>query len=157
MADILGLTTTDKVRAAWGVTVSELPDTLLDALDLADMLTLELSAMPMDYTAVKAAGTGETPTTEELTLWLRLKLFSAFFCAVQATPSMRLAVPQKMGDGNNSFSRFQGDVLDKTCAEVASAYHAARDELLAEAGLSVTTSATLAVSTEPSYDPVAGE
>lgn len=157
MTDILGLTTTDKVRAIWGVTQSELSDAMLVALDLEDLLTLELTVLTLDHATIKTEGTVGTPTTAQITPWLLLKRFSACFCAVQATSSIRLAIPQKRSDGNNAFSRFQGDILEQTCADVSSAYLAAKSDLLDEAGLTPVAASLLATATEPSYDPVVGE
>lgn len=157
MTAILGLTATEKVRAVWGVTQSELPDTMLDALDLADLLTLELADLSIDYDAIKEAGEGATPTNDERKLWFCLKAFATSFCAWKATSSVRLAVPQKMGDGNNTFSRYQGAALEETCREVAAGYLAASQALRSAAGLSVAVPATLVAAAEPGFDPVTGE
>ena len=157
MTAILGLTTTDKVRATWGLTQSELPDTMLDALDLADLLTLELADLDLDYEAIQTAGEAASPSASERKLWYCLKAFATNFCAWKVTSSVRLAAPQKMGDGNNTFSRFQGAALEETCKEVAAGYLAALQALRSAADLSVVSPATLVAAAEPAFDPVIGE
>lgn len=155
--------TNDEVRAALGVTVSEIGDQVLD-LPIYEMgLRRELNristSLPAAFSSVNAVA---GPTQTQQTLLDSIKLFAIYAVARQAGSALAMAAPKSLNDDKSGFSRDSNspykDVLDR----VEILFQQARQDLVtAYAETSGATSTVLALppglaASTRSYDPVTG-
>ena len=144
MADITVYTTTQAVRAALGVTTSEVPDVFLVDQNLDAALILDLDAWLPDRSAVTGAQASA------------LKLYSMWFVAAYLA-EMTLAFPQKISDGKADMRRFTELDLE-AIAETAKAN---RDKfkglLLPDESEDASYGYVAAVAASPAYDPITNE
>lgn len=116
MADVL-YTTTDQIRAVMGFTEVNLPDKTLVDHDLATLIEIELDLVYSAH-AVAIAAAESTPTTAELKLGNRIRLFCAYQGAVFTLPGLQMIAAQKMTDGDAEYQLFEKDNLERTEAKL---------------------------------------
>jgi hypothetical protein len=128
--DILGLTTTEAIRAMIGIDEAsrELPDQLFIDLEIEDALRLEFGS------------------------WLPVTLDA--WCALEVLQAADISLAQRHSDGQNEFAR-QTYKVEDLLNRLNASYLRYRDLVLSNLGETVTASTTwLAGVATPTYDPV---
>jgi hypothetical protein len=155
--------TNDEVRAALGVTVSEIGDAVLDlpiySMGLRREINRLSTSLPAAFSTVNAE---PSPTDVQRNLLDSVKLFAIYAVARQAGAALAMAAPKSLNDDKSGFSRDSNspykDVLDR----IEILFQQARQDLLnAFSEYSGAASATLALPpglavSSRAYDPVTG-
>ncbi len=153
--DLLGVTTTEAVRALIGIDEAsgELPDQLFVDWEIEDALRLELGTwLPATLSSILAGGDG-TSSPADLT-YLALRNAGRAWCAWQVLQVGEISIAQKHEDGQNAFSR-QAFRFDDLLLRLGALYSKYRDLCLVYAGQTATSSTSwLAGKSSPTYDPV---
>lgn len=153
--DLLGVTTTEAVRALIGIDEAsgELPDQLFVDWEIEDALRLELGTwLPAPLATIIAGGDG-TGSAADLT-YLALRNAGRAWCAWQVMMAGDISIAQKHDDGQNAFSR-QAYKLEDLLQRLGALYSKYRDMCLDFAGQTATSSTSWLVGkSSPSYDPV---
>lgn len=158
--DILGVTTTEAIRAVIGVSASsgELPDSYFTDRNMTGALRLELSTwLPATLETLSDAASAADEGDPEILVWDAVQQAAAYYCAWECIKSAPIALFQKIGDGQNEVSRpimNQKELLDL----FSSSYMKYRDLALdAYSGEVVPVSASwLSGKSSPTFDPVTG-
>jgi hypothetical protein len=149
-----GYTTTEKVRAALGVTDNEVLNEFFNQ-DLGTALELDLLDWYPDHAAVWAAYKAPVASVPERRAGMALQLFSMWFCTAEIA-MLWLAMPQRISDSKDDMRRFV-DVDLKAIVENAKnkrdTYH---DQLLLLDDPDTVFGYTQMGSASPGYDPVTG-
>jgi len=87
-----GLTTNAEIRAQLGASDVEFSDDIIESLNLADELKLDLLSWFPDYVALSDDDSTETSVVVQQ---LSLKSYCKAFCALQSIPTVRLGFLQK--------------------------------------------------------------
>lgn len=154
--DILGLTTTEAVRALIGIDEAsqELPDQLFTDFELEDALALELGTwLPMTVSAVIEGGDGSGDDGD--LAYIALRSASKAWCAWQVLQAAEISLATKHEDGQNAMTR-QAFKTEEILNRLGSLYSRYRELCLTYLGSVVTVSSTswLAGKSSPVYDPV---
>lgn len=110
--------TNDEVRAALGVTTSELKDSVLD-LPIYEMgLRRELNRLSTSLPAAfSTASASAAPLPAEADLVAAVMMFSVYAVAKQAGAPLAMSAPKSLNDDKSGFSRYADspykDVLDR--------------------------------------------
>lgn len=130
---VLDYTTYAEIRAALGVSATELPDTVLAVPMYATLLDLDLESVsanggiPALYATV-AADTSRT--AQEQRFYDLTRLFASYSLAKNLLSSLPLFSVQSLTDGRAEFHR-QADVIADIVAGVNGIYNAVRTKLSA--------------------------
>ena len=156
--DILGLTTTEAIRATIGADInnSEYVDQDFTDFSIADELKAALLEWLSDYQTLIDAQAG-SPTEVEQNSFLFLKLYAKYFCAHTMLRSQDRALAVEISDGNNKVSR--SDDRKEREAKLKHFSQMARtfQNLVKTTYLSETPSvATMMSAATPDYDPITG-
>lgn len=124
-----------EVRAALGVSVSELKDDVLELPLYEGILIKELEDVSptclADYTAVNDKDDA-AKTTAEKDFQLAFELFSVFAVARGLTSSLPLFSPKSIGDGKASASRFSDSPYKDTIEAIGLSYEEYRKYLISK-------------------------
>lgn len=102
MANVAVLyTNTDQIRSALGISLEDMPDTVITDRSLATELSVDLHTWLPTHATIAA----DVSTAQAVFLSDSLKLYCAYFCAAAIAESP-LAFIQKISDGKNSADRF---------------------------------------------------
>lgn len=152
-------TTYNDIRAALGVSLDDIKDSVLSLDIYSDSLTQEFEEISLDlettYTTKSAL---PTPTAAETRFITACNLFATYCVAKQLTAAMPLFAAKQLSDGKAQVSRFDNPYKD-VVAQVLAQYEKARSRLLA-AFEAITTTTTVSQSKSyfavisPSTDPV---
>lgn len=107
-------TDSDAVRAALGVSETEISDALVVNMQIADLLFIELQTVYPDHVALKAAIDSASPTAAQTNLFMKLRLFCQYEAIVCLLPSVQFWSVQRVSDGDAEMHRFMAGDLDKT-------------------------------------------
>lgn len=150
-------TDADAIRAAAGVSAVEWSDTQMADLNIADLLLDELDDWLTNHAAIHAAGTGSSPSIEDVQKLRLLRLYSQWFCAAKLI-GLGMAWLSGIEDGKNRMERFNRLDLDKLAKRTAANAAKFRGRLLAlESGKATTSTWNQFGKVSPGYDPVVGE
>jgi len=148
--DILGLTTTEAIRATLGVSEDslELPDTVFENHEIEDEIELNLvSWLPVDMMAILSG-------SDQLAI-KRLRACAKYIGALLLLPSLTTSTASKQSDGQDEFQRQPRDLalMKDNLEELLARYQTALvDSLVA----TPTTVFSIMGRSSPSYDPVTG-
>ena len=154
--------TNDEVRAALGVTTSELKDDVLN-LPIYEMgLRRELNRLSTSLPAAfSTASTSTAPT--DMALVEAVRIFSVYAVAKQAGAPLAMSAPKSLNDDKSGFSRYADspykDVLDRLDIQYQQARQDLVDAYAAFAGASSASFYALPVGLRVSsrqYDPITG-
>lgn len=157
----------DEIRAALGVNITELSDTVL-ALPVYEMgMVRELNKLSTSLNAAFSVVRLQPPgtrTPEGVVFFETTRLFAVYAAAKQAGVSLANFAPKDIGDGKASISRFAGEPYERTMERVETMYAALRGELKlayeafagVSSGLASTVPSVFFVASSPTYDPVTG-
>lgn len=150
--DILGLTTTEAVRAILGISdeTGELDDAVFTSWEIEVELEVALGRwLPESYLNIVQAGVASNISL--------LSLCAKYQTALLLLPSLQIAVATRQSDGQNEFQRqaFDWEALRRNLEAALARY---REALLE----SLTPTKTVATPTwigraAPSFDPVTGQ
>ncbi len=154
-------TTYNDLRAALGVSSTDLPDEVL-SLNLYELiLKQEFEALDLTIESTYITTEGlTTPTAAEMRFLAACDLFATYAVAKHLTASLPMFSFKQLTDGKAQGARFDNPYKD-TVAYVKSQYDAAKSKLV-EAFAAVGTTVTTTVSksyfsiVSPSTDPVVG-
>lgn len=160
MTDLTEYTSTTRIRNSLGLTDNEVPDSMITDQSLDTALLVDLDSWyPLHETLWESYRhrSPSDPTAEEKQKGRMLQLYATQFCAAYLS-SMWLAMPQTIGDGKSTMSRFAR--LDLAALAVnmnkRAATTKARLTELETPTIGVATP-TLAAIASPSFDPVTGQ
>lgn len=151
--DILGLTTTQAVRAVLGVSEDslELEDVVFTAheVEVELLLSVDVMLQPASTTYLTILASGDSSTLLPLRQW------SKYFCALSMLPSLATATASKQSDGQNEFQRQTRDfeALRKDLVAQLAKYE---DMLLDLLGVADTAAFSIMGISSPTFDPVTG-
>jgi len=157
---LLLYTSYNEVRAVLGVSITELPDTVLSGSIYGTLLTLALEdinvSIPAYFVTVSAL---PSPTTSQTRFLDLVRLISPYSTAKELLTSLPLFAVQSIGDGRAQFTR-QTDVFADVRDGVDAALMSLRTRLLASyAGLTATSitvrpNLVMTVASALGFDPV---
>lgn len=158
---LIDYTTYDDIRAALGVSSTDLPDAAL-SLNLYElMLTQEFEAIDLTLEAVYLTTESlPSPTAEETRFLSACDLFATYAVAKHLTASLPMFSFRQMTDGKAQGTRFDNPYKD-AIAYVISQYDTAKSRLIdAFSAIGTITNTTVAKSyfaiVSPSTDPIVG-
>lgn len=160
MIDILGLTTSDAVRAVLGVDVEELEDEVFTSIGVNEELQLDLDGwLPAgaDLETITADGSTADRGTDEYTTYQRLAAYSRAFCSHYLLIGQNNWRLTRLTDGtvNEQRSDFSKDEeMERRLLDLMNKHKQALLDLLE--GDSGVVSFGVAGVSSPSYDPVTG-
>lgn len=148
--DILGLTTTEAIRATLGVSEDslELPDEVFENHEIEDEIELNLvSWLPVDMTTILSGG-------DPLAI-KRLRACAKYIGALLLLPSLTTSTASKQSDGQDEFQRQPRDLalMKENLEELLARYQTALVDSLVT---TPTTVFSIMGRSSPSYDPVTG-
>lgn len=156
--DILGLTTSEAVRAFIGIDEpsGELPDQLFVDLEIEDALKLEFGTwLPTTLTALLAGADGSGSPAD--LAYTAARHAARAWCAMELLQAAEISLATKHSDGQNEFARQAykvGDLLQR----FAGVYGKYRDLVLTYLGYTVVASTSWMVNRAiPDYDPVTNQ
>lgn len=153
--DLLGLTTSEAVRAFIGIDEAsgELPDQLFVDLEIEDALKLEFGTwLPVTLSVLLAGGDGSGSAAD--LAYTAARHAARAWCAMEVLQSAEISIAAKHSDGQNEFSR-QAYKVPELLQRFAAVYGRYRDLALTNLGQTVSASASWMVSlASPDYDPV---
>jgi hypothetical protein len=153
--DILGLTTSEAVRAFIGIDEAsqELPDQLFVDLEIEDALRLEFSSwLPISLEALLLLNAGSSDNAN--LAYLAARHAARAWCAMEVLQAAEISIASKHSDGQNEFVRQAYKVAD-LLARFSAVYNRYRDMVLESLDQPSTTSPSWMVGRAiPSYDPV---
>ncbi len=149
-------TNSDSIRSAVGVTVSEVRDAALSALNLDKALLADLGEWCPTHAAIDAAARAASPTEEELAKGRYLELYCMWFCARMVADNPT-AFPSELTDGKAGYKRFNVD-FDQLSEKANGRMRQYKNLLLnaIQGTTSVVTAPSLFGKATPGYDPVTG-
>jgi hypothetical protein len=153
--DILGLTTTEAVRAFIGIdeAAKELPDQLFYDLEIEDALRLEFSRW-LPITIETLVALGERSSDGVNLAYLAARQAARAWCAMEVLQAAEISIASKHSDGQNEFVRQTYKVAD-LLLRLSAVYNRYRDLVLEELDQPSTTAPSWMVSRAiPDYDPV---
>ena len=156
-ASMKKLTTADAVRAAIGISESELPDSVLGQSFYAR--GVERALQKIDPTLVTRWPTLiDSTDPADLNLVGIVQDFAMYKVAGHACQSIELLAARTMTDSKATFQRFEVD-LETLLSRLEGLLAQVEDELLEDLGLDGTTYTPLSIFVEakPTFDPVTGE
>ena len=149
-----GYTTTEKVRAALGVTDNEVLDEFFNQ-DLGTALELDLLDWYPDHAVVWAAYKAPVASVGERRAGMTLQLFSLWFCTAEIA-TLWLAMPQRISDGKDDMRRFADVDLKAIAENAADKRDTYRDQLLLLEDPDTILGYAQIGAASPGYDPVTG-
>ena len=153
--DILGLTTTEAIRAMIGIDEAsrELPDQLFIDLEIEDALRLEFGSwLPVTLDELLAGADGSGSAAD--LAYLASRHAARAWCALEVLQAADISLAQRHSDGQNEFAR-QTYKVEDLLNRLNASYLRYRDLVLSNLGETVTASTTwLAGVATPTYDPV---
>lgn len=151
MADTL-YTTTEKIRAALGVSAKELSDEIMTGLQLDIQLEVELDVIVPTHDAIKTAGTAGGASAAQIKAWKQLQVLTQYVGALILDDNRQMWSAQKVSDGDFDMQRFSSDDLTTLRNNLIER----RNFFLAPLNPELVTTASLLHLTRvtPSYDPV---
>lgn len=156
MTSILGLTSTDAVRAVWGISSKDMADAAMTHFNLPLALEVDLLNKAIVYATVVSEGSAELATTTQKTKYLALLNYSLYFCARKIDTAIHLAVAQSVSDGNVSGKRFTNYTNGQIGKEINAKFLSAYTALAESFGLAALTTFSFAGKSTPDVDPVTG-
>lgn len=140
--DILGLTSSNQVRAILTVSESDLPDTVLESYGIVDDLRLDLISWVPSWETL----------TDPLEV-LPLRLYAKYFCASLVATTADVFILKKKSDGENEGQRngLSYAELANTLSRKAANYKSA---LLAELGNTPAAATTFISTASPDRDVI---
>ena len=158
--DILGVTTTETIRAVIGVSdpANELPDSYFTDRNMTGALRLELSTwLPASIETLSDAASAADEGDPEILVWDAVQQAAAHWAAWEVVKTAPIALFQKIGDGQNELIRptlNHKELLDL----LLKGYISYRDLALEVYGgaVVVVTASWLSGKSTPSFDPVTG-
>ena len=158
--DILGVTTTETIRAVIGVSdpANELPDSYFTDRNITGALRLELSTwLPASIETLSDAASAADEGDPEILVWDAVQQAAAYWCAWEVTKTAPIALFQKIEDGQNAITRptmKQKELLDLLRGSYTSYRDLALD--VYTGAVVVVTASWLSGKATPSFDPVTG-
>jgi hypothetical protein len=153
--DILGLTTTEAVRAFIGIDEDsrELPDQLFVDLEIEDGLKLEFGAwLPVTLAALLAGGDNSGSPAD--LAYTAARQAARAWCAMEVLQVAEISIATKHSDGQNEFVR-QPYKVAELLERLKASYLRYRDMVLVNLNQTTTPSTSwLAGYASPAYDPV---
>lgn len=154
--DILGITTTEAVRALIGIDEAsqELPDQLFTDFEIEGALSLELGTwLPVTVSTVIEGGDGSGDEGD--LAYIALRSASKAWCAWQVLQAGEISLATKHEDGQNAMTR-QSFKTEEILNRLGSLYSRYRELCLSYLGSVALVSSTswLAGKSSPAYDPV---
>ena len=153
---ITAYTTTDALRGAIGLTVSDMPDAVLTGQQLDLELDVDLMIWLPDHATLYAAGMASGATASDKLIAAYIQLYSQWFCAASIVTQMVLGIPLAISDGKSELKRFDSIDLDDLALRVGAKRNAYRNLLAETQGQVEVTSVSLMKAGIPDYDPVTG-
>lgn len=132
MADVLGLTHSNTIRATLGVDDHDLPDQSVTDFDVASNLRIDLRTWFPQWSALVADVSGDAVIADQLAA---LKIYAKYFCAYEILISGQMKFLQRRADGDNQSHRYKEDKLE----ELRLAYKSRMEQAQAQV-LDITTS-----------------
>lgn len=154
----------DEVRAALGVTVSELADSVLDLpiyeIGLRRELLKVASTLPSDFSTAYAIPQ-VSRTTKQQALVDCTHTFVTLSVARQVGSTLGMFAPKTLTDDKAAFGRFTDAAYKDTLATLELLYQASRTELVSASadylGSNVVSNSVVSfIATKRSYDPISG-
>lgn len=105
MSDLLGLTSSEKVRASMGLSGRDLPDAVMDQMDIADELQVVLESWLPDWESHLATGAAEAASAVEKGLLRTLRVYAKYQAAAILAVSAQNFVLERLSDGENEGQR----------------------------------------------------
>lgn len=156
--DLLGLTTSEAVRAFIGIDEAsgELPDQLFLDLEIEDALRLELGTwLPVTLSTLLAGGDGSGSAAD--LAYTAARQAARAWCAMEVLQSAEISLAAKHSDGQNEFSR-QAYKVSELLQRFAGVYARYKDMVLSSLGETTTASPSwMAALVRPDYDPVTNQ
>ncbi len=155
----------ESIRAALGVPVKELPDTVLDVDLYAFFVQTEVdsidSGLRTDFESINAIAPSSRTETQQ-GLWDAVRVFSAYAASVKCIDSLPQFSPKTITDGKAAVTRYSDSPYKFTAIEVRKSYLAAKkilkdlyEEFIGGDASGSTLLPVMGVGV-PSYDPVTG-
>lgn len=155
----------DEVRAALGVSISELSDAVLDLPIYESSLRRELVRVSSTLPSVFLAIDGNPPTArtaDEQDLYDCASAFAILSVARHIGGALPMMAPKTLTDDKAGFGRFSDEAYKTLLSDLEVRYQAAKADLVSAAsvlsgsGATSLTSAIGFIASKNSYDPVTG-
>lgn len=155
MASLGNYTTTEAVRGCLGIDEDDCPDNFMIESNLSLELTVDLDGWLPTHAALYSAGTTGSPTSAQVGVSNRIKLYAQWFCANEMA-NRPMTVPQITTDGKAQFDRFKVDLVRLAALTAAKMgkYKAELDELVNNVQKPIGLPSSLVKAAIPSQDPI---
>jgi ABC-type phosphate transport system auxiliary subunit len=153
----LGITTSDSIRGVLGVDEEEVPDQVMNDVNLAEQLEIDIESWLADpITTVVTEGNAGGATDTQLKRLKLLKLHAQFRGAILIFSHLRSGTAQETSDGQNTLKRRAQD-LERLLPELEQMAAKYQVLLMDLDGMTPAGAPTLAGKATPAYDPVTNE
>ena len=158
MIPLLGVTNSDAVRTALGVSDEELNDEYIESSevaielqeDLADWCSLSISDLIDNFES-------STPDADKLRQLRLISLYAKYFCAYTIAQAADLLFVERQGDGQNDSQRSRRTSYNDLLNRLSASMNKYRDMVNASAGDPVSSPASVFSGVIPGFDPVTYE